>query len=80
MLRTLSITDLTRLLKEAFKEALTSLQQDRKLYLTEEDWDARGKKREGRTILAAIQEAVAWAKVAGKATVVGVVALHWVGS
>jgi hypothetical protein len=32
--------------KEAFKEALTSLQQEGKLYLTEEEWDVRRKKRE----------------------------------
>jgi hypothetical protein len=29
-----------------FEEAPTSLQQDRKLYLTEEVWDVRRKKRE----------------------------------
>jgi hypothetical protein len=41
-------TDLTGRLKEAekaFKEAPTSLQQDEKLYVTEEEWDARRKKR-----------------------------------
>jgi hypothetical protein len=32
--------------EEAFEEASTLLQQDRKLYLTEEEWDARRKKRE----------------------------------
>jgi hypothetical protein len=32
--------------KEAFEEASTLLQQDRKMYLTEEVWDARRKKRE----------------------------------
>jgi hypothetical protein len=45
---TMSIADLTGRLKEveeAFKEALTSLQQDGKLYLIEEEWDARRKKR-----------------------------------
>jgi hypothetical protein len=41
----MSIADLTRRLKEAFEEKLTSLQQDGKLYLTEEEWDARRKKR-----------------------------------
>jgi hypothetical protein len=40
----MSITDLTGRLKEMFKEAPTSLQQDGKLYLTEEEWDARRKK------------------------------------
>jgi hypothetical protein len=46
---TISIADLTGRLKEAekvFEEALTSLQQDGKLYLTEEEWDTRRKKRE----------------------------------
>jgi hypothetical protein len=45
----MSVADLTGWLKdaeEAFKEAPTSLQQDRKLYLTEEEWDAWRKKRE----------------------------------
>jgi hypothetical protein len=45
---TMSIADLTGRLKEveeAFEEALTSLQQDGKLYLIEEEWDARRKKR-----------------------------------
>jgi hypothetical protein len=45
----MSVADLTGRLKEveeAFEEAPTSLQQDRKLYLTEEEWDARRKKRE----------------------------------
>jgi hypothetical protein len=44
----MSVADLTGRLKEveeAFKEALTSLQQDRKLYLTKEEWDVRRKKR-----------------------------------
>jgi hypothetical protein len=31
--------------EEAFKEALTSLQQDGKLYLIEEEWDVRRNKR-----------------------------------
>jgi hypothetical protein len=43
---TMSVADLTGRLKEAFEEAPTSLQQDRKLYLTEEEWDARRKKHE----------------------------------
>jgi hypothetical protein len=46
---TMSIVDLIGRLKEAeeaFEEAQTSLQQDGKLYLTEEEWDARRKKRE----------------------------------
>jgi hypothetical protein len=43
---TMSVADLTGRLKEAFKEAPTSLQQDRKLYLTEEEWDVWRKKRE----------------------------------
>jgi hypothetical protein len=46
---TMSVADLTWRLKEveeAFEEAPTSLQQDEKLYLTEEEWDARRKKRE----------------------------------
>jgi hypothetical protein len=45
----MSVADLTWRLKEkeeAFEEALTSLQQDEKLYLTEEEWDARRKKHE----------------------------------
>jgi hypothetical protein len=42
---TMSVTDLTGRLKEAFEEAPALLQQDGKLYLTEE-WDARRKKRE----------------------------------
>jgi hypothetical protein len=40
---TISVADLTGRLKkveEAFEEAPTSLQQDGKLYLTEEEWDA----------------------------------------
>jgi hypothetical protein len=40
---TISVVDLTGRLKkveEAFEEALTSLQQDGKLYLIEEEWDA----------------------------------------
>jgi hypothetical protein len=39
---TMFVADLIRQLKEAekaFEEAPTSLQQDRKLYLTEEEWD-----------------------------------------
>jgi hypothetical protein len=46
---TMSVADLIGLLKEVeeeFEEAPTSLQQDGKLYLTEEEWDARRKKRE----------------------------------
>jgi hypothetical protein len=46
---TMSVVDLTGRLKEAeevFKEALTLLQQDGKLYLTVEEWDARRKKCE----------------------------------
>jgi hypothetical protein len=46
---TMSVADLTRRLKEAeeaFEEVPTSLQQDGKLYLTEEEWDAWRKKRE----------------------------------
>jgi hypothetical protein len=43
---TMSTVDLTGQLKEAFEEAPTSLQQDGKLYLTEEEWDTRRKKRE----------------------------------
>jgi hypothetical protein len=45
----MSVADLTRWLKEVkevFKEASTSLQQDGKLYLIEEEWDIRRKKRE----------------------------------
>jgi hypothetical protein len=45
----MSVADLTEQLKEAeevFEEAPTSLQQDGKLYLTEEEWDAWRKKRE----------------------------------
>jgi hypothetical protein len=45
----MSVADLTGQLKEAeeaFEEATTSLQQDGKLYLTEEEWDVRRKKRE----------------------------------
>jgi hypothetical protein len=45
----MSVADLTWRLKEkeeAFEEAPTSLQQDEKLYLTEEEWNARRKKRE----------------------------------
>jgi hypothetical protein len=44
----ISVTDLTGQLKqveEAFKEAPTSLQQDRKLYLIEEEWDVWRNKR-----------------------------------
>jgi hypothetical protein len=33
-------------MEEAFEEAPTSLQQDGKLYLTEEEWDSRRQKRE----------------------------------
>jgi hypothetical protein len=36
----MSVADLTGRLKEVFEEALTSLQQDGKLYLTENEWDA----------------------------------------
>jgi hypothetical protein len=43
---TMSVADLTGRLKEVFEEASTLLQQDRKLYLTEEEWDARRKKCE----------------------------------
>jgi hypothetical protein len=46
---TMSVTDLTGRLKvaeEAFVEAPTSLQQDGKLYLTEEEWDVQRKKCE----------------------------------
>jgi hypothetical protein len=48
---TMFVADLIRQLKEveeAFEEAPTSLQQDRKLYLTEEEWDTRRKKREAK--------------------------------
>jgi hypothetical protein len=46
---TMSVVDLIGRLKEngeALKEASTSLQQEGKLYLTEEEWDACKKKRE----------------------------------
>jgi hypothetical protein len=43
---TMFVTDLSGRLKEAFEEAPTLLQQDGKLYLTEEEWDARRKKHE----------------------------------
>jgi hypothetical protein len=46
---TMSIADLIGWLQEAeeaFEEAPASLQQDGKLYLTEEEWDMRRKKRE----------------------------------
>jgi hypothetical protein len=46
---TMSIADLTKQLKEAeeaFEEASMLLQQDRKLYLTEEEWDTQRKKSE----------------------------------
>jgi hypothetical protein len=46
---TMSVVDLIGWLKEveeAFEKASTSLQQDGKLYLTEEEWDARRKKLE----------------------------------
>jgi hypothetical protein len=36
---TMSFVDLTERLKEAFEEASMSLQQDRKLYLIEDEWD-----------------------------------------
>jgi hypothetical protein len=42
----MSVVDLIGRLKETeevFEEASTSLQQDGKLYLTEEEWDARRK-------------------------------------
>jgi hypothetical protein len=42
----MSVADLIGRLKETeevFEEAPTSLQQDGKLYLTEEEWDARRK-------------------------------------
>jgi hypothetical protein len=45
---TMSVANLTGQLneaKEAFEEAMASLQHDGKLYLTEEEWDARRKKR-----------------------------------
>jgi hypothetical protein len=46
---TMFVADLTGQLKEAeelFEEVPTSLQQDKKLYLTEEEWDAWRKKHE----------------------------------
>ena len=46
---TLTVSDLVVLLKaveDAFEEAPGSLQHDGRLYLTEEEWDARRKKRE----------------------------------
>jgi hypothetical protein len=67
---TMSATNLIGRLKEAeevFEEAPTSLQQDGKLYLTEEEWDARRKKC----------EAVAQAKAVSAGAVA--VALHQVG-
>jgi hypothetical protein len=45
----MSVADLTgwlKEMKEVFEEAPTSLLQDGKLYLTEEEWDAQRKKRE----------------------------------
>jgi hypothetical protein len=48
---TMSVADLTERLKEvegAFEEEPTSLQQGGKLYLTEEEWDARRKKRDAK--------------------------------
>jgi hypothetical protein len=42
----MSVVDPTWRLKKAFEEALTSLQQDGKLYLTKKKWNARRKKRE----------------------------------
>jgi hypothetical protein len=35
-----------KVVEEAFEEALTSLQQNRKLFLTEDEWDAQSKKHE----------------------------------
>jgi hypothetical protein len=46
---TMSIADLTGLLKEAFEKAPTSLQQNGKLYHTEVEWDMWRKKREGES-------------------------------
>jgi hypothetical protein len=69
---TMSVADLIRWLKEVgetFREAPTSLQQDRNLYLTDEEWDAQRKKREAENHSGAVQ-----------AKVVGVVALHRAGS
>jgi hypothetical protein len=43
---TMSVTELGWLKEEAFEEASTSLQQDKKLYLTEEEWDTWRKKHE----------------------------------
>jgi Glu-tRNA(Gln) amidotransferase subunit E-like FAD-binding protein len=45
----MSVVDLIGWLKvveEAFEEALTSLQQNGKLFLTEDEWDAQSKKHE----------------------------------
>jgi hypothetical protein len=47
----MSVADLTgwlKLVEEAFEEASTSLQQDGKLYLTKEEWNAWTKKHEGQ--------------------------------
>jgi hypothetical protein len=69
---TMLVADLIGWLKEVqetFEEASMSLQQDRKLYLTEEEWDMRRKKHEGENHFGGDKEA---------ATQVNAT-LHWVG-
>jgi hypothetical protein len=66
---TMSVADLTGRLKEvgdAFEEAPTSLQQDGKLYLTEEEWGARRKKREAENYSGSDTRSGGTGKVCGR--------------
>jgi hypothetical protein len=64
--------------EEAFEEAPTSLQQDGKLYVIEEEWDARRKKREAENHSDSGARGGGTGKGRGAAGVAVTVALHHV--
>jgi hypothetical protein len=47
------------------------------LFLTDDEWDMRGKNHEQKNAPASMQEVTAWAEVGGMA--VGMMAHYWVG-
>jgi hypothetical protein len=76
---TMSVVDLIGRLREAeeaFEEAPTSLQQDGKLYVIEEEWDARRKKREAENHSDSGARGGGTGKGRGAAGVAVTVALH----
>jgi hypothetical protein len=79
---TMSVADLTWRLKEveeAFEEAPTLLKQDRKLYLTEEEWDSWRKKCKAENHFGSDARGGGAGKGHGRGRGHGVAALHQAG-